>query len=141
MSSVPEDRLEQVAIVCDLWRRLSAEQQARDWTYEEAAAIRQKVLRKLVELCEPEVREAMLQDLAGAELCDLYIVPSNEGQEVVVGEDLSAVYAGVRRAADSASQSELPLDEHFLTCISKAIAEEKQTRAADWNGLKPRALL
>ena len=141
MSSVPEDRLEQVAIVCDLWRRLSAEQQARDWTYEEAAAIRQEVLRKLVELCEPEVREAMLQDLAGAELCDLYIVPSNEGQEVVVGEDLSAVYAGVRRAADSASQSELPLDEHFLTCISKAIAEEKQTRAADWNGLKPRALL
>jgi len=81
MSSVHKDRLTQLAQVCRLWQRLPAEQQARDWTYEEAAATRQEVLRKLVELCEPEVREAVLQDLAGAELCGLYIVPSNEGQE------------------------------------------------------------
>ena len=141
MSSVREDRLTKLAKVCLLWQRLPAEQQARDWIYKEAAAARQEVLRKLVELCEPEVREAVLQDLAGAELCGLYIVPTNEGKEAVVGEGLSAVYAGVCRAADNVSQREWPLDDHFLTCISEAIAEEKQSRAKDWNSLKPRALL
>jgi len=141
MSSVHEDRLAQIAQACRLWQRLPAEQQARDWTYKEAETARQEILRKLVELCEPEVREAVLQDLAGAELCGLNVVPTNEGQEVVGGEDLSAVYTGVCRAADRASKRELPLDEHFLTCISEAIAEEKQSRAKYWNGLKPRALL
>src|SRR5215208_8543619 len=125
MSSVHEDRLAQIAQACRLWQRLPAEQQARDWTYKEAETARQEILRKLVELCEPEVREAVLQDLAGAELCGLYVVPTNEGKEAIVGEDLSAVYTGVRRAADNVSQSKLPLDEHFSTCISEAIAEEK----------------
>ena len=72
------------------------------------------------------MRKAVLQDLAGAELCGLNVVLTNEGQEVVVGEDLSAVYTGVRRAADRVSEREQPLDEHFLTCISKEYAGGKQ---------------
>jgi hypothetical protein len=84
----------------------------------------------LAELCEPEVRKAVLQDLAGAGLCGLYVILTNEGQEVVAGEDLSIVYASMGRAAGSVSQRELPLDEHFLKFVSAAIAEEKQRRAA-----------
>ncbi len=141
MGSAPEDRRKQTLLkVWRVWKQLPSEQQQRDWTHNELRRAEEATLSRMAELCEPEIREAVSEDLDGAELCDVYVLVV-DGVEYVSGADLSIVYAGVRRAANTVVQSGRPVHDHVRACVTEAVGEEKGRKVAYMSGLKPRELL
>lgn len=118
-----------------MWNRLPEAQQAGDWTPERLRANEDATLEKLAQLCEPEIREAVSEDLGGAELCGVYILTVGD-QEAVGGMDLTVIHAGVRRAASTVTASGKPPHEHVKVCVAAAIRAETSRRAAYLNGLK-----
>jgi len=141
MGSVPEDRRKQTLLeVWRVWRQLPNERQLRDWTNDEFRRAEEATLSRMAELCEHEIREAVSEDLDGAELCDIYVFVV-DGVESVGGAGLSVIYTSVRRAANTVAQSGRSVHDHAQTCVTEAVGEEKSRRVAYMNGLKPRELL
>lgn len=142
MRSLPEDRRKQALLRAwrDVWRLLPNERKQRDWTYDELRRVEEATLSKIVKLSEPEIREAVLEDLDRAELCGVYVFVV-DGVESVGGADLSVIHAGVRRAVNTVVQSSRSMHDHVRACVAETLQEEQSRRVANINRLRPRELL
>jgi hypothetical protein len=98
MESIPKDRSVQESSICNLWKRLPAEQHKRG--IDEQLRLRDEaVLDKLVKPRLSKTLEAVSENRSAVELCEIHTFIAN-GQEGIIGEDLTVSYRGIRPAAN-----------------------------------------
>jgi hypothetical protein len=107
MGSVPEARHKQAQEVWGLWKRLVREYPSSDQTYEEFQQYERDTLKKLAELCLPEICEAF-QDV---------------GLERFTETTTKIASAAIFRAVKTVTESKRPIHEHVKVCVREALEE------------------
>jgi hypothetical protein len=144
MGSVPVQRHKQAAQACLLFQRLPAEAQKEDWSAEDLEHRTKEILKKLEELCAPEILKAVLEHYNEAGLSGLYAGTVQRPPYTilyVLREDVEVIYTGLRRAANSVSGSSAPFLEHVEDCVAESVLEQSAELLRNLALFKPRDLL
>ncbi|MBA3474375.1 MAG: hypothetical protein H0T57_14300 [Rubrobacter sp.] len=98
------------------------------------------MLAKLAELHLPEIIEAASENQDAAWACGIYVIIKN-GQENVVGEDLSVIYRGMRPTAEAGARGEQPSHEQVKAGVCHDLEETVNKEVASLQDLRPRSVL
>jgi hypothetical protein len=139
MGSVAEERHKQAADACRLFQTLPAK-----FPPEEGSRLRQELIKKIEELCDPEIMRAILKYWIKAGLCGIYIGAAKNPPYTflwIFCENPETIHEGVHRAVSTQALSGVQFHEHVEACVVKIILEESAKLVEELQQLKPRPLL
>jgi hypothetical protein len=105
VGSVTDGRLKQAQEVWWFWKKLPNEASLRDWTDREFKQYERDTLKRLAELCLPEISEAFLE------------VGLERFSEITTKIASSAIY----HAAETVTKTKRPIHDHVKVCVKEAL--------------------
>jgi hypothetical protein len=142
VGSLSEEREKQISAVWRYWKRLEDGEADNDLSPLEIEHLKAKALAKLMDLCEPEIVGALLENFVGCVLCAVGFVVE-DGEVVGISYPDIIASAGIRRAVDTITKvgGNRTLHEHVKACTAEVFAECQADAREEWRKLAPEEIL
>jgi hypothetical protein len=124
------------------WKRLEDGEADYDLSRSEIESRKAKALAKLIDLCEPEIVGALLENFVGCVLYDIEFLVE-DGDVVGISYPRIIASAGVSRAATTITKvgGNRSLREHVKVCTAEVFADCQAEVGEGWRNLPPTEVL